>query len=211
MFTGIVTAQAVLREKKRKGIQRRLIFELLGKRYRFRLGESLAMDGVCVTVSAFRGNKFSVDLIPETLHSTTLDKISVGQRVNVEHPLRVGDPLGGHWVTGHVEGVGFIRRIEQQGESRCLHIEAPADIIRLLIKKGSIAVDGVSFTVQERANRSFVIGVTPHTYRVAGLGRKRVGDSVNLESDIFAKWARHFASNGDTSLLTERALRSEGF
>lgn len=190
MFTGIVTRQACLKEKKKRGVQLRLTFELLGKRYRFRLGESLAVDGVCVTVSAFRGNKFSVDLIPETLHSTTLGRLSVGQKVNIEHPLRVGDPLGGHWVTGHVDGVGFIRRIEREKESPRFHIEAPKPIIRLLFEKGSVAIDGISLTVQKIKNHSFVIGAVPHTLRATTLRGKKVGDPVNLENDILVKGAR---------------------
>jgi len=189
MFTGIVTAQARLNKKKKKGIQLQLTFELLGKRYRFHRGESVAVDGVCVTVSAFRGNEFTVDLIPETLRFTTLGKLPVGQKVNLEHPLRVGDSLGGHWVTGHVDGVGFIRRIERRRGSPRLHIQAPSRILRRLFEKGSVAVDGISFTVQEIKDHSFIIGAVPHTLKVTTLGEKKVGDGVNLENDILVKGA----------------------
>jgi len=200
VFTGIISHQAVLREKKIARNQARLTFELLGKGVRMQKGASLAIDGACVSVSHFKGKRFSADLISDTLQGTTLGDLSVDQRVNVERALRLGDSLGGHWVSGHVDGVGTIRKIDRKGASLRLHIEAPADIIRLLVVKGSVAVDGISFTVQGVNNHSFVIGVTPHTYRVTTLLWKRRGNSVNLENDLFAKLVdkelRHRALRG---------------
>ena len=169
MFTGIITAQAVLKEKKKTKHQNRFTFELLGKRHRFSLGESIAVNGVCVTVSSFKGKKFQADLIHDTLHSTTLGKLNVGQRLNVEYSLRVGDQLGGHWVTGHVDGTGLIQRITRQGKGLRFEVRTEPEIIRLAFKKGSIAIDGISFTVQEVKNHSFIVGVTPHTYRATTL------------------------------------------
>lgn len=197
MFTGIIHSQAVLREKKKYRGQIQLVFEILGKNSPFQRGESVAVDGVCVTVASFRGKKFSADLIPETLRSTTLGSLSVGKRVNVERSLRVGDAVGGHWVTGHVDGVGSIRKIERREKSFRLQIEAPTDIIRRLVLKGSVAVDGISFTLQEIRDRAFIVGVTPHTFRVTTLQWKRVGDGVNLEGDLFAKLAEHFLKQNE--------------
>ncbi|MBI4115028.1 MAG: riboflavin synthase [Candidatus Omnitrophica bacterium] len=211
MFTGIIGNQAVLKKRQKLPRQIRLMFEIIGKSSPFRLGESVALDGVCLTVRAFRGKQFSADVIPETLRSTTLGKLRVGQRVNMERSLRLGDRLGGHWVTGHVDGVGFIKKIERRDENFRLQIGAPTDIIRPLVSKGSIAIDGISFTIQEVQNRHFVVGVTPHTYRVTTLQWKRSGDSVNLEVDFFAKLVERFLKNGQSTFLREKGLHKQGF
>jgi len=186
MFTGIIEAQAVLRERKKNRSRLRLTFEF-SKPDRFRKGESVAVEGVCLTVTDFSGRRFSADVIPETVRSTTLGRLRIGQSVNVERPLRMGDRVGGHWVTGHVDGVGRIRKKEKREAGLRLQIEAPADIIRLLVEKGSIAIDGISFTLQGIQKDSFTVGVTPRTARVTTLGQKQVGDSVNLENDLFIK------------------------
>lgn len=196
MFTGIIPSQAVLRERKRNRNQLRLTFEILGRNSSFHRGESVAVDGVCVTVSSFQGKKFSADLIPETLRSTTLGSLSRGERVNVERALRLGDAVGGHWVTGHVDTIGFIRKVKRRQANFRLQIEAPADIIRRLVKKGSVAIDGISFTVQEIGKRSFEVGVIPETLRKTTLQWKRVGGRVNLEVDYFSKLVQHFLSQG---------------
>lgn len=212
MFTGIIESQAVLKETKKNGKQVRLTFSLLGQsRRRFRSGESVAVDGTCVSVSAFRGKRFTADLIPETLRATTLGGLRAGQRVNVERALRVGDSLGGHWISGHVDGLGYIREIKRQGESFRLRIETRPSIIQQLIHKGSIAVDGISFTLQEIRARSFIIGVIPHTFRVTTLPWKRIGDPVNLEVDQFAKLARRFFTHRHEASVRERDLRRQGF
>lgn len=211
MFTGIIGSQAVLAEKRKIRDQTRLTFHLLSSPSSFRLGESMAVNGACVTICAFRGKNFSADLIPETLRSTTLGKLEVGERVNIEQSLRVGDRLGGHWVTGHVDGVGLIQKIERQGESFRLQIQAPTDIIPRLVSKGSIAIDGISFTLQEVRARAFMVGVTPHTFRVTTLQWKRVGDTVNLEVDLFVRLVQRFLKGRQSSYLKERELRRQGF
>lgn len=211
MFTGIIESLAVLRERKKSHREMRLSFELAGKSRSFRLGESVAVDGVCLTVSGCRGKKFSADLIPETLRSTTLGGLAGGEPVNIERALRVGDPLGGHWVTGHVDGVGRIQKIGRGPAGLCLHVSAPPEILRLLIPKGSIAVDGISFTLQEIRKDAFVIGITPHTYRVTTLRWKKAGDRVNLENDVLAKWVHHPNGQKRVTSLKLRDLRKNGF
>ncbi len=211
MFTGIIKSQAVLRNRKKLKKGLRLSFQTLGKNSRFERGESIAVDGTCLTVAAFLGKNFSADVIPETLSSTTLGNFTVGKRVNIERALRIGEALGGHWITGHVDGVGLIRKIERRGENFRLHIKAPADIIRRLVSKGSIAIDGVSFTLQEIQKHSFAVGVTPHTYRATTLQWKRAGDSVNLEVDLLSKLVQHFVKDASFSSLNKRELRRQGF
>ena len=195
MFTGIIESQAVLTGRKVFKRGARLTFQVLGRRTRFRRGESVALDGVCLTLTNFRGKNFSADLISETIKATTLGKLSPGVRVNFERSLRAGDRVGGHWVTGHVDGMGRIQKMERRGRGLRLKIKAPADIMRFLVSKGSIAVDGISFTLQKVGRRSFVLGVTPHTYRTTSLQFKRTGSAVNLEIDLFARLVRRFLSN----------------
>lgn len=194
MFTGIIESQAVLTGRKvsRRGAQ--LTFQVLGRGGRLRRGESVAVNGACLTVTGSRGKNFSADLISETLKATTLGKLSKGERVNFERSLRSGDRLGGHWVTGHVDGVGWIQKMERRGLGLRLKIKAPADIMPFLVAKGSIAVDGVSFTLQEIGRQSFILGVTPHTYRTTTLQFKRITSPVNLEIDLFARLVRRFLS-----------------
>jgi len=211
MFTGIIKSQAVLRDRKKFREGARHTFQLVGRGPRFELGESVAVDGTCVTISAFRGKRFSVDVIPETLKTTTLGGLKVGQRVNLEPALRVGDALGGHWVSGHVDGVGVIQKLERRGDNFRLQIQTQPDIIRRFVSKGSVAVDGISFTLQEIRNRHFVVGVTPYTFRATTLQRKRVGDSVNLEIDFFAKLVEHFLSPRRAVNLKVKELRRQGF
>lgn len=195
MFTGSIESQAVLKSKKNSSREVRLTFEGRGEDSPFRLGESVAIDGACTTISTFHGPNFSVDLIPETRVATTLGRLKVGQKVNLERALRVGDRLGGHWVTGHVDGLGKIRRIKRHGRSFHLQIEASTDIIRHLVAKGSIAIDGISFTLQKIEKGFFTVGVTPHTFRATTLQWKKAGDPVNLEIDLLAKLVRHFLSS----------------
>ena len=240
MFTGIITNRGVLREKKKQKGQVRLMFQIVGRTFPLRLGESIAVDGVCLTAedapgwpgvsgavpapraggrakrgpltaTKFRKKIFYADLIPETLSSTTLGNLKTGQRVNLERSLRVGDSLGGHWVTGHVDGVGSIRKWEREGESFRLQIGASDAIIRSLIAKGSIAVDGISFTVQAIRTDSLIVGVTPHTYRQTTLQWKRPGDPVNLEVDFFAKLVQRFLKGNQTTSLRVRDLKRQGF
>jgi riboflavin synthase len=211
MFTGIIETQAVLREKKNQGGQVRLTFEVLGRSSPFRLGESVALDGVCLTVSWFKGKKFSADVIPETLQSTALGSLEAGGRVNFERSLRAGDRVGGHFVAGHVDGVGTVESIERRRKSFQFRFKSPPLILENLVPKGSIAIDGVSFTVQEAGKRFFTVGVTPHTFRETTLQWKRRGSPVNLEVDLFAKLVRHYLKDRRSERLKVKVLRRQGF
>ncbi len=211
MFTGIIESQAVLRDKKSLGDQTRLTFEVLGQNSSFKLGESIALDGVCLTVSKFQGRRFSTDLLPETLRSTLLGRLEKGERVNFERALRAGDRVGGHFVTGHVDGIGKVERIARRGKSFQLRLKAPASLVENLVPKGSIAVDGVSFTSQKIGKGFFTVEVTPHTFRATTLQWKRVGSAVNLEVDLFAKLVRHYLANRRKKSFKTKALRQQGF
>jgi len=151
------------------------------------LGGSVAVDGVCLTVVARRRRRFEADLGPETLALTTLGERRTGDRVHLERPLRAGDPLGGHLVAGHVDGVGRVARARALGDALELRIAAPAAIAGYLAPKGSVAVDGVSLTVNRVQGATFSVTLIPHTLAVTKLGGLRPGDRVNLEADLLAK------------------------
>jgi len=152
------------------------------------LGESIAVNGACMTVTARRGSSFTVLVSAESLRRTTLGALRAGQAVNLERSLRVSDRLSGHFVFGHVDGVGTVLAVEPEGGSALYRFSLPAGFSRFLVEKGSIAVDGVSLTVFDCGRRSFTVSVIPHTASATTLGRKRPGDPVNLETDMLARY-----------------------
>ena len=145
------------------------------------------MNGACLTVTASRGSRFTVDLSPETLHRTPLGRLVPGTRVNLERALRVGDRLGGHLVLGHVDGVGRLEAIRPTGDWLAYRFRAPRTLVPYLLEKGSIAVDGVSLTVFACRGGTFTVALIPHTLTETTLGERRPGDAVNLEADVLLK------------------------
>jgi riboflavin synthase len=151
------------------------------------LGASIAVNGVCLTVVGRKTRRFEADVGPETLRVTTFDRLRAGDRVHLERPLRLGDPLGGHLVAGHVDGVGKIEARRKQGDALYLRITAPAELAPFLAVKGSVTVDGVSLTVNEVDGGSFAVMLIPHTLDATCLGERKTGDRVNIEADLIAK------------------------
>ncbi len=152
------------------------------------VGDSIALNGCCLTAVAVDDGRIAFDAVPETLARTSLERLEPGARVNVEPSLRVGDPLGGHNVQGHVDGVGRVRRVEPEGEGRRLTIDAPPDLLRYVVEKGSIAVEGTSLTVAAVDDAGFAVALIPHTLTATTLGELEPGDAVNLEADVLAKY-----------------------
>ncbi|HEX6491268.1 MAG TPA: riboflavin synthase [Gaiellaceae bacterium] len=177
MFTGIV------RERGRvaSASNGRLVIE---SGLEAAVGDSVAVDGVCLTVVERREGRLSFDLHPETRARAKAFRAEV----NLELPLRAGEPLGGHYVQGHVDGVGHVRASEPEGGGRRLWIEAAPELLRYCVEKGSVAVDGVSLTIAELSGGSFAVALVPHTLAVTTLGRLAPGDEVNLEVDLLAKY-----------------------
>ncbi|MDI7252446.1 MAG: riboflavin synthase, partial [Actinomycetota bacterium] len=163
------------------------------------LGESVAVNGVCLTVTDTREGTFAADVSPESLQRSTLGGLRHGEVVNLERALRLDSRLGGHLVQGHVDGVGRIEEIREEGRGRTFFIGSPEDISVYLVEKGSVAVDGISLTVSGLRGTSFSVAVIPHTLAVTNLGRRRVGDAVNLEVDIIAKYVRSYLERGMSS------------
>jgi riboflavin synthase len=161
-----------------------------------KLGDSLAINGCCLTVVRLRASGrdrlAQFDLLQESWRRTNLQFARPGSLVNLEPSLRASGELGGHFVTGHVDGLGTITRWERAGQDHVLDIEAPRDVLRYLVFKGSVAVDGISLTVAAVTRRGFRIWIIPHTYEVTALRERKVGDAVNLEADILGKYVEKF-------------------
>lgn len=152
------------------------------------VGESLAVNGVCLTVREMTGSIVVADVMPETARATTLADLRPGDEVNLERALRLGDRLGGHLVTGHVDGVGTVRSRRREGNALLLEVGAPPAVARYLVPKGAVAVDGVSLTVASRRADGFTVSLIPHTLAVTTLSALRPGDRVNLEVDLVGKY-----------------------
>ncbi len=152
------------------------------------LGGSIAVNGVCLTVTDFGTGSFTVDVMPETLRRSNLGLLSAGDNVNVERPLALGGALGGHLVQGHVDGTGRVASIVRDGGEMLIRLEAPSEVMHYIVEKGFIAVEGVSLTVVNRDARSFQVSIVDYTHKHSTLGLTRVGDLVNLEVDIIAKY-----------------------
>ena len=164
-----------------------------------RLGHSLAVNGCCLTVVKLarraRHTRVGFDLLRETWERTNLQFAKDGSLVNLERSLRMDDRLGGHFVTGHIDGVGRITRWERAGKDHVLDIAAPPEVMRYIVFKGSVAVDGISLTVAGAQKRGFRIWIIPHTFEVTALQERRVGDAVNLEADLLGKYVERFLAN----------------
>jgi riboflavin synthase len=159
-----------------------------------RLGDSIAVSGVCLTVTGLDGQRFSADVSGETLSVTTMGELKAGSAVNLEPALRAGDALGGHMVSGHVDGVGRLMERHADGRSERFAFEAPAELARYIARKGSICIDGVSLTVNDVAGARFGVNLIPHTLSVTTLGRLQAGSRVNLEVDLVARYLERLST-----------------
>jgi riboflavin synthase len=184
IFTGIIEEIGQVKQIKRGQQSFSLSIKAAKVLEEVKLGDSIAVNGVCLTVTGYSGASFEADVMPETYQRTTLKTLKSGSPVNLERALRLSDRLGGHLVQGHVDGIGTIINKSVEDIAILYGIEAPAEILKYVVKKGSIAVDGVSLTVVEVDNNRFSVSLIPHTAKLTILGWKREGDPVNLETDI---------------------------
>lgn len=188
MFTGLVEGMVSLEQRLIEGAGHRLVFDLAELSEGVRLGDSIALSGCCLTVVAINGTHCAFELGSETLSKTLFSGLNVGDKVNCERSLRVGDRLGGHYVTGHVDAVGQVVERRDEGEWRFLHFQGPKSLLRQMANKGSVAIDGVSLTIVTADDANFSVALIPHTLQVTTLGALKVGSRVHLESDILAKY-----------------------
>jgi riboflavin synthase len=183
VFTGIVREVGTVEAVEDAGDGVRLRLRAPATASATAVGDSVSVGGVCLTAVEAANGSLAFDAVPETLRRSSLGRLAPGDGVNLEPALRAGEPLGGHIVQGHVDGVGVVRRADAEG----LEIEAPGDLRRYLVEKGSIAVDGVSLTIAAVTAEGFSVALVPHTLRATTLGRLAAGDEVNLEADVLAK------------------------
>lgn len=188
MFTGIVEEMGAITSIEKTLAGTRLTILASAVMGDLKIGDSVSVNGTCLTVVTKSERNFVVEVSPETLSVTTLGVLTGGAPVNLERAMRLNERIGGHLVAGHVDGVGTIRSRHQEGNAICFTIEAPSDILRYCVTKGSITIDGVSLTINEVADHSFNIAIIPHTAKVTILGLKQVNDTVNLESDLIGKY-----------------------
>ena len=187
MFTGLISDEGEIIRITGEA-ERQITLAPMQRNFSHALGDSIAVNGICLTVAAMTATDFSVTLSPETLRVTTAKDWQTGDRVNLEPALRVGDALGGHLVSGHVDGVGQVRRITPVGESSVWEFSYPPALAPYLAPKGSLTIDGVSLTVNEVTAEYFTVMIIPHTRAVTGFARLKPGDRVNLEADMLARY-----------------------
>jgi riboflavin synthase len=207
MFTGLVETLAPVERVEVEGDGRALVVAAPFAA-ELALGESVAINGACLTVVARDGRTARFQAGPETLHRTNLGELKPGGRVNLERALRVGDRLGGHLIQGHVDGLGRVASRRRQGEWEVVWFSCPADLAEQMVSKGSVAVDGVSLTVVDVTADGFSVALIPHTLAQTTLGFKPPGASVNLETDILAKYVRKCLRGGG---VTPETLKQAGF
>ncbi len=188
MFTGIIEEMGKMKKIQHGTDSARLTLEASEVLKDVRLGDSIAVNGICLTVVHFNERFFDVDVMAETLRKTNLEGLKPGDRVNLERALRVGDRLGGHIVSGHIDGVGVITRQKREDIAVLTEIRAPAEVMKYVVKKGSVSIDGISLTVVDCTGDSFQVSLIPHTASLTTLGYKKTGDRVNLEADIIGKY-----------------------
>lgn len=192
MFTGIIESVGIVRDIVGRGADARLAVSTSMGLADVRVGDSIAVSGACLTVVAVAKDGFSADVSAETLAKTTLKDFRIGDTVNLERALTLSKPLGGHFVLGHVDCVGDIRERTERSNSIIFGIEVGAETGRYIVLKGSVAVDGISLTVNRYENNRFYVNIIPHTARETTLGFKKAGGRVNVETDILGKYVERF-------------------
>jgi len=216
MFTGLIQDIGKIQSINRRGEGISLTISTQLDLSAAKIGDSISVDGVCLTITRLSGRTFSADVSSETLRRTTLSTAREGQPVNLETALKMSDPLGGHLVSGHVDGTGEIIETVPDGNSIRYRFRVPAEVSRFLIEKGSVAVDGISLTVTECHDREFSVSIIPHTAQRTTLGKKKSGDRVNLENDMIAKYVEKFLRaredlDGGRSRIDYAFLAKHGF
>ncbi len=188
MFTGIIQNQGSVKNKVLKNGQVHFIFGWKKPFKNLQLGESIAVNGVCLTVAKFSKTSFEVDVIKETLEATNLGELHQGSVVNLERSLKWGDSMGGHFVSGHVDAFGILKSILRRGKNITFVIAYPEPLDPFIVRKGSIAIDGVSLTIQSVQKNNFTVGLVPHTLKETNLGVKKIGSKLNLEIDLMFRY-----------------------
>ena len=208
MFTGLIEEQGRVLTPPRNG---KLSLAADKVTEGLALGDSIAVNGVCLTVSAFSGQRFTADVMPETLHRSNLGELRTGSLVNLERALPATGRFGGHFVSGHIDGVGSLLSVRPEGNALIFSIRAAPELLRGIVEKGSVAIDGISLTVVEVTETLFSVSVIPHTAAVTTLAGKRSGDRLNLETDMIGKYvlrALSLSQSSNNTSINESLLRA---
>ena len=208
MFTGLIEEQGRVLTPPRNG---KLSLAPSKVTEGLALGDSIAVNGVCLTVSAFSGQRFTADVMPETLHRSNLGELRTGSLVNLERALPATGRFGGHFVSGHIDGVGSLLSVRPEGNALIFSIRAAPELLRGIVEKGSVAIDGISLTVVEVTETLFSVSVIPHTAAVTTLAGKRPGDRLNLETDMIGKYvlrALSLSQPSNNTSVNESLLRA---
>jgi riboflavin synthase len=211
MFTGIIQKTGVVRSVGRVNDGWSLQIGCIPWRSQLETGESIAVHGVCLTVTSYNADSFTTDLLDETREKTVLRRVQTGSRVNLERALAIGDRLGGHLVTGHVDETGTVRDITSRNRDYLLRIGCSAYLAGQSVSKGSITIDGVSLTISGLGDDWIEVNIIPHTWHATTLCEHRVGDNVNLEGDIIGKYIARLMNRSNNSGITQEMLRENGF
>ena len=194
MFTGIIEGLGTITELRQSGQGKRLALEADFVLDHTKIGDSISVSGACLTVVAIEGKCFKVDVSPETLARTTFGRSKIGNRVNLERALRLSGRIDGHLVSGHIDGMGTIKHKKNTGNAVIVTIGVPESLSRYMIKKGSVAVDGISLTINNCGRDSFDVSIIPHTAKLTTIGFNKVGDLVNIETDMIGKYVERFVT-----------------
>jgi len=210
MFTGIIEEKGFIKSIRSGGTSSRMVISAAKILEDLKIGDSINTDGVCLTVTEFSSSSFTVDVMPETLLRSTFGKLKPGSTVNLERALRLSDRLGGHIVSGHIDGSGRLEKIRKDENAIWLSIIAEEPILRYIVEKGSVAIDGISLTVAKVDHRAFEVSVIPHTQAETTILTKKTGDAVNIECDIIGKYIEKLSkTNGgkmDVNFLAENGF-----
>ncbi|MFQ5874391.1 MAG: riboflavin synthase [Dehalococcoidia bacterium] len=206
MFTGIVEEIGVVKAVEDGGLSFSSRRTLEG----MAVGDSMAVNGACLTIASLDGDVFSVDVMPETLRRTNLAGLNIGDPVNLERPLSLGGRLGGHLMQGHIDGRGRVVSVEPEGDARIMEIEVPSELMPYIVSKGFIGVDGVSLTVMERRDRSFTVSLVSYTWEHTTLSRRKPGALVNLEVDIIAKYLEQLVKDDKSQVALNFLVQESG-
>jgi riboflavin synthase len=219
MFTGIIEGLGTIREVRSEGQGKRMTVEADFFLEQTRIGDSICVSGACLTVVMIDGKRFAVDISPETLAKTTFGNAKIGDRVNLERALRLSDRIDGHLVSGHIDGIGTITLKQNIGNAIIVSFKVPELILHYMIQKGSVAVDGISLTINNCKLDSFDVSIIPHTAKLTTIGFKKAGDLVNIETDMIGKYVERFVGGkrhdekkkGGGSSLDMEFLAKSGF
>ncbi len=211
MFTGIIEETGRLAAIKRGASSMEMTIHAKAVLEGTKLGDSISVEGVCLTVTALSNDRFTVDVMPETYHGTTLAGLSSSSPVNLERAMAAGGRFGGHIVSGHIDGVGKILRKRPQENALYIDIAAPPELLTQSIVKGSVSIDGISLTIFELSENHLTVSLIPHTAGETTLGVKKAGDKVNVETDMFGKYVQRFMENAPKQPMNADFLRRHGF